>query len=208
MKGFTLLEILVSMTILSITMASIYGAYTSNAEVIQLARHHAQASQTARIILDRMGKDLESAIVAGGFGMDCESREIEGRRADSLNFAALTPILFGDKGPRTDLCEIGYRLEEGPEGEGFILYRRERGIIADGVTGEGAVYELARMVAGLDITFKDRHGEELEEWKRGEGDENNTLPSLIHIRLTLRDELGRERLFVTSIHPELAKFKE
>jgi len=37
MKGFTLLEVLVSLAILGTIMGAVYGTYTSNIEAIQVA---------------------------------------------------------------------------------------------------------------------------------------------------------------------------
>jgi len=214
MKGFTLLEILVSIMILGIIMTAIYGAYTSNVEAIQIARQSGRLSQTARIILDRMSKDLESAFIGTDvplikpvvLGMIGEDQEIEDKPADRLDFTALTHLALTEGGLQTDLCEIGYYLEEDEEeeGEGLILYRRDHGIVDDDITTGGEAYELARIVMGLDIVFQDSLGEEFDDWDTLAKDNKDTLPSLIRIKLTLKDPLGRQQTFVTSLHPALA----
>jgi len=86
MKGFTLLEVLVSMAILVIIMAALYSAYTTNVEAIQIARQNGEVHQTARIVLDRMTKDLQSALIEVSvpsdklkLGLVGEDREIDGR---------------------------------------------------------------------------------------------------------------------------------
>ena len=212
MKGLTLLEILVSITILGIIMAAIYAAYTSNVEAIQIGRQSAQVSQTARIVLDRMSKDLESAFIGAHLpekrpelGMIAEDGEIDEKPVDTLDFTTLTHLTVREGGLQTDLCEIGYYLEEDQEDGGFILYRRDDGIVDDDFTSGGETHELARMVTGLDITFQDSQGEEFDNWNTLEGEGKDTLPSLVRIRLTLKDQLGKEQTFMTSIHPQLAE---
>jgi len=215
MKGLTLLEILVSITILSIIMAALYASYTSNVEAIQLARQSGQISQTARIVLDRMSKDLESAFIGAHIpekksklGMLGEDKEIEGKPADKLDFTTLTHLALGEKGLQADLCEVGYTVEEDRENGDLILYRRDHGIVDDDLTSGGESYEFATMLTGLDITFQDGQGEEFDNWDTLEGEKKDTLPSLIRITLTLKDELGKEYTFITSVHPELAGFQK
>jgi len=43
--------------------AALYSAYTTNVEAIQIARQNGEVHQTARIVLDRMTKDLQSALI-------------------------------------------------------------------------------------------------------------------------------------------------
>ena len=100
MKGFTLLEVLVSMAILVIIMAALYSAYTTNVEAIQIARQNGEVHQTARIVLDRMTKDLQSALIQVSvpsdkirLGLVGEDREIDGRRADRMDFTTVTHLL-------------------------------------------------------------------------------------------------------------------
>ena len=77
MRGFTLFEMLVAVFMMSILMAGLYGAYTSNVETIQVVRMQGELSQTARIILDLMilnrpfftlirGSTLKAAILTEG----------------------------------------------------------------------------------------------------------------------------------------------
>jgi len=215
MRGLTLLEVLVSITIMSILMAALYAAYTSNAEAIQMTRQGSQVYQVARIVLDRMTKDLESALIEVPFfgkktnlGMIGKNHDIDGQPADRLDFTTLTHLALTEGSPQTDLCEVGYHLAEDPENEGLILFRRDDGIADDEFTKGGQTYELARVVTGLDITFYDSNDQEFDNWNTFEGEQEDMLPSLIRVRLTIKDQLGHEQTFVTSVHPALAGKKE
>ena len=215
MRGLTLLEVLVSITILCVIMAAVYSAYTSNVEAIQIAHRGQELFQPARIIMDRMSKDLESAFLGSHreagkivLGMLAEDIELDGRPADKLNFTALTHLPLTEKGPKTDLCEVGYYLEEGEENDGFILYRRDDGTLDDDITSGGEAYQLASNVESLDITFQDSEGENYNDWNTLEGEMKDRLPSLIGIELRLKDQWGKERTFFTSIHPETSGHNE
>ena len=214
MRGLTLLEVLVAIAILGIIMGAIYGTYILNVEAIQIARQKGQVYQIARIVLDRMTRDLESAFIEVDLpdkqiqlGIIGEDRETDGKADDRLDFTTLTHLPPNEMSPRTDLCEVGYQLVEDSENEGFILYRRDDGIPDDDLTDGGFSHDLIKGITGLDITFQNTHGEEFDNWNTIKGEPENGLPSLITIRLTIKDEEGQEHLFTTSIHPALAETK-
>jgi type II secretion system protein J len=212
MRGFTLLEILISIAILVMLMIGIYGVYTSNLGAIHWAGQKSEVFQMARIALDRMTKDLESAFVASEIsnektrlGMIGENQEIEGKPADRLDFTTLSHLVLDEREPGTDLCEVGYKLVEDPDEGGFVLYRRDDGSLDDNLREGGSSHELARRVTSLNITYRDVYGEEFDNWDTVAGKPGSDLPSLIFIRLTIKDLEGREELFTTGVHPALGK---
>ncbi len=213
-SGLTLLEILISVTILTILMAAIYGTYTSSVEAMQLARYNSQVYQSARIVFDRMIKDLESSLIEVPLpveglqvGMVGKGHTIDGMPADTIDFTSLAHLSLNRSVPQTDLCEIGYFLRKDEKNGGLILFRREDWSVDKYFTEGGRSYELARRITGLDIVFQDSKGEEHEEWNTLEEERAYTLPSLISIRLTIKDQLGREKTITTSVHPMLAELK-
>ena len=212
MKGFTLLEVLVSMAILVIIMAALYSAYTTNVEAIQIARQNGEVHQTARIVLDRMTKDLQSALIEVSvssdkikLGLVGEDREIDGRRADRMDFTTVTHLPLTEKGPASDLCEIGYLVEEDSEDKVLVLLRRDDPSVDEDFTKGGSLQEMARNVLEFSLTYQDSRGEESDKWNTLEGMPASGLPVLIKVRLVLKDELNREHVFSTTIHPELAE---
>ncbi len=215
MRGFTLLEILISISILVTLMIGLYSVYTSTVGAIHGASQKGQVFQMARIALDRMTKDLESAFVESDLpdekiqlGMISKDQEIDDKPADTLDFTTLSHLALDERDPRTDLCEVGYKLVEDPDEDGFILLRRDDGSLDDDITEGGTSHELARQVAGLEISFRNSDGEEFDNWDTVEGTHGDDLPSLILIRLIIEDRNGREELFVTGVHPALAEKRQ
>ena len=202
MRGFTLLEVLVAMAMTGIIMAGLYGAYNSNVDTIQRARQDGEASQTARIVLDLMVKDLESVLIEGNLGLRGEGRTIAGRPADRLVVTVMRGGTTGEKGFRTDLRTITYFIEEDSDGDGFILYRREEGLAGAGVSMGTVTHELARNVKALNIVYEDQEGNESNEWSAGGLEKENGLPALIRIRLLLAAGPDRELAFATGVHPD------
>jgi type II secretion system protein J len=211
-KGFTLLEVLVSMAILVIIVAALYSAYTTNVEAIQIARQNGEVHQAARIVLDRMTKDLQSALIQMSvpseevqLGLIGQNQETDGKRADRIDFTTVTHLPLTDKGPAGDLCEIGYLVEEDPDDKTLVLWRRDAPSVDNDVTQGGTLQEMARNVLEFNLTYQDSRGDVSDTWNTLEGGPGLGLPALIKVRLVLKDDLNREHVFTTTIHPELAE---
>jgi type II secretion system protein J len=215
-RGFTLLEVLVSVAILAIIMAVIYSAYVTNVEAIQIARENGQVHQTARIVLDLMTRDLQSALTelqvpseTTRLGLIGKTEDRDGRRMDRIDFTTLTHMALTEQGPSTDLCEVGYMVVKDEEQEDvLVLMRRDDASPDEDLTEGGAVQELARDILEFKITYEDSQGEERDSWGTEETGDSSGLPVLVRVRLVLKDNLNREHVFTTSIHPELAGTKK
>jgi len=210
--GFTLLEVLVSVILLSIVLAGVYAAYTANIAAIRIAQYNSRLNQTARIVFQQMTRDLESAFVSipyvattANLGMRHTDRSIEGRPADVLDFTALSHLSLSPEFPSTDLCRIGYDLDRDSRGAGLILYRRDDGFAGNNFQQGADRIELARRVTGLDYVFQDDRGMVHDSWS---AETDGILPTLIVIKLHLADPNGQEHLFMTSVHPALAPLME
>ena len=213
MKGLTLLEMLISISIIGIIMAVVYGAYMSNVDAIQMSRQEAEVTQKARIVFDRMGKDLASAFIGTGMGEEEKENhfvfigqdlETDGYPADRLDFTSLSHLPMAGAGPWTDLCEVSYFVEAGPEGAGFVLFRRDDAFLDGNPAEGGPSIEIADGIKSFDMTFQDQGGEVYEDWNSLEGEQKGRLPSLISIRLVFTNGDNIDRLFQISFRPELA----
>jgi len=210
-RGFTLLEVLVSMAILAVVMAAVYEAFISNVGSVKAARQGEQVNQTARIALERLSQDLLCAVADSPekpekvtLGMVCEDRDEEGHAADRIDFTSFSHVNGLGGGPKTDLCEIGYSMEKDPDGKGFILYRRDTAPPDDDLLNGGRRFQLARNVGGLNFRFEDAEGQEVDAWDTLAGEKKGVLPSLVTIELSILDDEGKEHVFVTSVHPALS----
>ena len=209
--GFTLLEVLVATIILVVLLGSIYSAYTTNLEMVEIARESSLANQAARIVLERMTIDIESAFITPprknaniSLGMRLVDGRIDDRPADRIDFTTTTRMETSSGAPRADLCEAGYYLEKDSEDAGLVLHRREDCTPDTDFSAGGIRFELARGVTGLEITVTDESGSSHEEWETPQGD-LAAPPALVSIKLTLMGQDGHERLFRTSIHPAVQR---
>jgi general secretion pathway protein J len=114
-NGFTLLEIVVAIAIFAVVISLIYPAYTGTYRYINAAESQAEIYQMARITLDRIIDDLESANIPD----PSESNAFTGKddfvgesNSDSLRFISRSHISFGDEHADSGNAKISYYVRE------------------------------------------------------------------------------------------------
>ncbi len=206
MKGFTLFEVLVSVSIIAILLGAVYGAYVTNLEGMRHAQIRSDISQKARMIFKIMERDLSSAIIIkdGGrsYGMfKGIDGKIDDSEADSIRFSSLSFMNISEDQPKTDLSIIEYILKEGEEGN-LALFRTQRiGLSEDSQPME---FWLTDNVSSLNFTYISEKGEEMEEWNTDEDELKGKIPVFIKVTLTLVDRNNAKHSFYLMIHPEIS----
>jgi len=56
----------------------------------------------------------------------------------------------------------------------------------------------------MNITFKDRNGNEFDAWDTLKGEQKGKLPNVITVRLVIQEKSGKENVYTTAFHPVLA----
>lgn len=182
-KGFTLVEVLVAISILAILMTSIYGIFSS----VSMARERLDADSAefhrARVIFDRMGRELrgtyfqpreDNLIFAGG-----DSSAIL-----ELTTTAVSPLSRRGSG----LARIRYLLITDPEdtANGQVLMRSETPAFGQKPGQETEMMRLAPGIETMALRFF-ANGQWQTKWDAGA----SGLPELVEIALQLRRD-GKE----------------
>lgn len=216
-RGFTLMEVVVTLLIMSgimVTIAQILTAARNSRDVI----HNMQEAHLAGpAILDRIERDLRAVHTYNRDRFEwirVTNRVVGGLDADSIDFVTSTNGLViqeqfrEDRFVRADTNETGYRLRLNPDYDDFLeIWRREDFGIDDEPFDGGAFSFLHDRVKGFDIQVFDEDGPEaepLEFWNTGDDDEQVGFPARVEIELTLelaprliRESLIRTRRTVT-----------
>ena len=111
-RAFTLLEVLIAMSIFAVVLSMLYMAYTGTFRNIEETESQADLYQMARIVLERMTEDLESVYMVSQKKTSDDEEEVdqptrfvgtmtetEGRRLDTLRFASKAHIFFDVRNP-------------------------------------------------------------------------------------------------------------
>ena len=198
-RGFTLLEVVISVAILVVILTIVYTTFNSSIKAFTAMENQGDAYARARIVLNRMSEEIASIYLSPqnrNTGLLGEDKDEDNLPADSLHFTSLSHIRWVKDSKESELCEIGYYVEKDDETRESFLFRREDWNV-DGTLDEGGnPLELAEEVDGLNFRYYD--GEEwLDAWdSRIKGG----LPRAIEVALVMRDP-RRTRITFTSILP-------
>jgi len=209
--GFTLAEVLVTLAIMSMLLASISQMLTAARNSRDTIQNIQETHLAGPAILDLVERDLRGLLVLGmapEHQLRVEDRVALGFDADSLDFVTTTDGLQwrweGDRAVRADWGEVGYRLRPNPENDDFLEIFRRESFGCDSKEGEpfdeGGYTFLHDRVKGFDILVYPEDGpdaEPVDEWGMDPGDqETQGLPARLEITLTieLAPRIAKERL--------------
>lgn len=195
-NGFTLMEILLAMLIFTIVVSMLYLSYTGTVRNIEEVESQSDVYGMARIALERMIDDLESAYVSPwsqnaksqkvdilATGFIGEDSEVNGRSADTLRFQARAHMDFDTEVDDNRATEITYYVTENEEGGSFTLYRSDTPQFeerpAEGVWG----LVLCDDVYSINFTYQDENGQVYDTWDSTKEELKGKLPVMVSIEL-------------------------
>lgn len=189
-KGFTLLEILVAGAILSMVLAILYGVFSQTLTSKQRAEEQSAQSRAARIVLLRIGDDLQASFPFAPDNPRFVGKTSRGQQFPDafLSFVSLSGLPLTSGSPAGDWYEIEYELVPDPHSAPTRqLVRRARfaptalGAPAS-QTNEGETLPLLTGVQGLRLRFFDGRIWH-EEW--GKESTPAKLPRAVEVELYL-----------------------
>lgn len=196
--GFTLLEVLLAMTILAVVMTVIYASFSTAGKNIEQAETVRDETDIARTLISRLSVDIANAYPNGSGNFPSvptifygKKEEVEGGveagnrkiRHDSISLTTLTNSRTPDSA-EMELWEVGYFFKEKPDGRGYALFRREKRELSKDVPAlEGGVeYEITDRVESLQL----RYSGDGSTWTDIGWDRSlNRLPKMVEIALSL-----------------------
>jgi general secretion pathway protein J len=191
--GFTLIEILIAVTITVLLLSTVYGVFTSVSSAKDRLEKSGEGYHLARVIFDRLGREIRGDYVdttkAGSFFTGGVNDK--GNPFLKISTTATTPqgaIVGG-------AAVVEYELRQDPENPDHkVLMRREYSPL-DPLGEEGPEYRLAAGIDGMKLRFFDG-ANWVDEWQTG-------LPKIVEVTLTVLVE-GTEIPFVTAFEvPEV-----
>jgi general secretion pathway protein J len=170
-NGFTLLEILLAIFILATVLSTVFASYTGTLRMVSETESQADVYLMARIAFERILEDLESFYLPE----QSETSEIGEEEqpfeftTTSLRFPSRAHVVFSEEDQPWRATEISYEVREGDDGEGMILYRRERpqGREEEASEEGGGGLPLCEKLWTEDpvkFSYYDAEGEETENW--------------------------------------------
>ncbi len=187
--GFTLVEVLVTLGLMALVFALVYGSLWSTVGGLRRMQGRGERQQAARILLEMIDRELRSTLWVKGdprlafVGKDAVTDA--GLPADSLTWVHASHLKLHPDLPESDVAEVTYRLEAAGEGKLRLMKREDATPDGDPQAG-GADYLLSEEVVGLDFQYYGDTGW-VHEW---DANLNNKLPRLVQVTLFLPPEEG------------------
>ncbi len=200
--GFTLLEILIAISIFGMVIGIAYSSYNASFAIINTAGKKTKTYAKAQTTMERIMGDLESLHIGNNSLFQGSKETISGHRADTLRFTSTSFIrLHPDDNPH-GLLLISYAVEEAPDAASLLLYRSQNTVNADEDEVKHSRLLLCDNLQEIAFTYLDKDGEENESWGGDEGDNTSPLPSVISIRLRFNDSPNNEpgTLFTSALN--------
>lgn len=205
-KAFTLLEILIAMFIFAIILSTLYTAYTGTFRNMDETESHSDIYQMARIALERMVEDLESAYISPWptnpeseektpqpTAFVGETDEINDRSTDSLRFLSRAHLTFDEVGEGVTVARIAYDVRQNEEEEeSFVLYRSDTPGFEEGPEKGAGGLILCDGLHGVDFTYYDEEGRTHDRWDSTTEEFKGKLPVMVSIMLEFVNKTNPE----------------
>lgn len=184
-RGFTLLELLVAGAILSLVLAALYGVFSRTLASKRLTEERAARSRAARIVLLRLGEELQAAVPprADTFRFTGAPRRTGAFPEDSVSFVSLAAVPLTSASPESELCQIAYALAPDPliPAQRQLMRRVTRDLAVDR-DPDGESDSLLAQVRGLRFRFFDGRN-----WREDWDNTEDRLPQAVEVVLYLDD---------------------
>jgi general secretion pathway protein J len=184
--GFTLIEVLIAVSLTAIVLTSIYGVFTAVFTARQQVLVESESAQIGRVLFERLGRELRGAwIPEKGNKFFAAGTDREGR--PELRFATASTTLAATG--RGGMAALRYGLQpmpEGPRDRLYLVRSEEPYHLRDRL--ESGSYPLSGNVKSLLWRFYGANGW-VESWS---AEQSNALPQLVELTITLLDPENRE----------------
>ena len=200
-RGFTLLEIMLAVSVLSLVGTLIYGGFSQTALNKARVEADVERSRIIHMALDRMARELTMAFVSTHVNPSLDLRVVDrafigkdrGKR-DRIDFTSFSHRRLYRNARESDQNEISYFVTEHPDDPGVqVLARREQNRIDDDPRRGGKSQILVENVEELNLEYFDPL---LTDWVQTWDTEDvlaqpNRLPTQVRIRLSVKDPRRR-----------------
>lgn len=195
-QGFTLLEILIAITMVAFIMATLLGTFTGVISSSRDAMKRAEIYQTGRALMDLISADIRGffplPLPEGGISfLGLSERDEKDAWTARADFVTTNSLPIGLE-PNPFLSEVGYRVKRNVGDHLFSLWRRAQYPPEYPYDEGGREVPVCRVLESFLLEFVDINGKSLSLLQ--------TAPTAVIVHFTLNLEGEREN-FVTMIRP-------
>jgi prepilin-type N-terminal cleavage/methylation domain-containing protein len=205
-EGFTLIEILLAISILGLVLSTVWAAYSGTMTLVAEMEYENSAYRMARTVLDRMARDLSSVQqVNGAFNLEARKEHLSNHEFHAVFFSASAHLAFTENEIDGSPARIGYFAEEDAARGSFSLRRSDlQDLTASGEKSRSASFVICRNVETMILKFYDATGREYDSWDSSSttNEQRNKAPTAVRIELVMANSYDKEKpyKFMTKIY--------
>lgn len=208
-RGFTLLEIILAVAILSLVGTLIYGGFAQTALNKARVESDVDHYRTVHMALERMVRELSMAFVSTHVNPSLDLRTVttafvgtDRGQEDRIDFTSFSHRRLYRNARESDQNEISYFVTEDPDDPDVrVLARRQENRIDEDPQRGGKAQILVSGVEEFNVEYFDP---QLSEWVSNWATDDrfaqpNRMPAQVRIRITVEDPYrpGRKQTFGT-----------
>ncbi|HXU84037.1 MAG TPA: type II secretion system protein GspJ [Polyangia bacterium] len=212
--AFTLLEIMLAITIMGFMTALLWGSFSRTAQIKQRTEAGQDRVHAARVALMRISREIEMAYMSNSYNIGLQERRTMFIGAPHADFDELRFSWFGHQRLRADSAEsdtavVMYYTEPDPiDRRAINLVRRETRRLEqkDPKSIPGEAYILCPGVTRLKFQYYDYKNKQWkEEWSTLGADGLPYLPTHVRVTLELLDERGGKMTFSSAARIQMTE---
>ena len=213
LKGFTLLEILLAITIFSVVAMIIFGSFNMIFGNVEAVHEVSEAYEMAKSCLGRMTIDLNSIYVSlpPAYSPDQESDEPDPYRVAGdngfpggtdfarLRFSSLAHVSFGME-KQKGIAQIVYYVQQA-EDNTYVLRRSDTIEPFESFEEKNSDPILCKNIMALAFNYFDKEGEKHDSWDSESDEFDYATPGAVHISLLIGNEESSHKFETTIMLP-------
>jgi general secretion pathway protein J len=212
--GFTLIEVMLALSILSFISLTIWGTFSRTYATKRRLDLAQERIHVARVALMRITRELEMAYLSNHENSLIQDRRTMFVSTSSGDVDELKFSWFGKQRLRADAAEgdtgmVIYYSERDPDnGQIMNLMRREtrRLQAQDPMSIRADTYVLCPDVTRLKFSFFDARVREWRDaWSTMGGEQIDYLPTHVRVALTIRDERGKDVTYLSGARIQMTE---
>ncbi len=168
-KGFTLLEVLLAITVLGVVVAMLSLSLSGTLKVIEATESQEEMYHQVQTTLRRITEDLAAAVLTKEIPFSGKKSEMDNQRTDSLAFASLSHLVLNPEKQKPGVAIIRYQLQADSEDTRRLRLLRSDALLLPGVDysrpgTEDPSFLLADNLRSLRFTYFNQQGQEFDTW--------------------------------------------
>ncbi len=210
-SGFTLLEIMLAVSILGLVVAMVTTSLSASINAIDATIEQGRLSYQAQVTMERITEDLSSALLTNNREFIGEQGSSNGDQGILLSFSSLAHLVFDPENDSPGVGRINYAVQTDQHHNDHLLLLRSDILQRPNEDGkeedEVEAFLLTDRLRSISFTYYNHLGESQESWDTTvedsdeEAKEQRRLPAAVTCRLEfwVDQEEERTQTFQTTV---------